>query len=81
VVERIFETKATRFRSWRLRLLSAPKLRGAARQRGRHRRETACVRAPSLVGRREMTVPRTLIGELANEVEAAFAHAQWRIQD
>jgi hypothetical protein len=32
------------------------------RQRGRHRREMACVRAPSLVGRREMMVPRMASG-------------------
>jgi hypothetical protein len=34
------------------------------RHRGSHRREMACVRAPSLVGRRETTVPRIASGSL-----------------
>jgi hypothetical protein len=41
---------------------SATRLRGAVRQRRRHRWETACVRAASLVGRREMISPRMASG-------------------
>uniref|UniRef100_A0A0A9FVB0 Uncharacterized protein n=1 Tax=Arundo donax TaxID=35708 RepID=A0A0A9FVB0_ARUDO len=38
---------------------TASRLRGAERQRGRHRREKIWVRAPSLVGRSVMISPRT----------------------
>jgi hypothetical protein len=38
------------------------RLRGEERQRGRHREERIWVRAPSLMGRSEMTLPRTSSG-------------------
>jgi hypothetical protein len=38
------------------------RLSGAERQRWRHRRERACVRPPSLVGRMEMMAPRISSG-------------------